>query len=209
MIRFLIADDHTVVRQGLERILLGEFPDAHFLQAGNAEEMLQLATDSALDLVISDLSMPGRSGLDVLHQIKELKPGLPVLILSIHPEEHYAVRALKAGASGYLSKDMAPEELIRAVHAVLSGRKYITPVVAEKLAEQLGHGHSNLPHELLSDREFAVFKLLAKGKSITDIAATLQLRGTTVSTYRARILEKMNLHNNADITMYAIEKKLL
>jgi len=209
MIRILIADDHSVVRQGLERILLKEFPSAQVTQATDGEDMVKKVMGSEWDLVISDLSMPGRSGLDAVQQIKEHFPRLPILILSVHPEEHYAIRVLKAGASGYLNKNMAPEELVNAVHRVLLGRKYITPSIAEKLAEQINEDNDQLPHEQLSDREFEVLKFLAAGKSLTEISAELSISATTVSTYRARVMAKMNMKTNADLTRYAISHNLL
>ncbi|MBS1932379.1 MAG: response regulator transcription factor [Bacteroidetes bacterium] len=207
--RILIADDHSVVRHGLERILLKEFPSAHIEHVADGDELLKKATQEKWDIIISDVSMPGKTGLEVIQQIKEQHPKLPMLMLSVHPEEHYAIRALKAGASGYLNKDMAPEELIKAARSVLLGKRYITPSLAEKLADQLGSNTSTLPHETLSDREFEVFKLLASGKSIQEIAALLFISSSTVSTYRSRILEKMGLKTNVDLTMYAIANKLL
>jgi two-component system, NarL family, invasion response regulator UvrY len=209
MIRILIADDHTVVRKGLRQILLEGFPNAHIEEVGDAEDMIKKVVSSEWDVVISDLSMPGRSGLEGLQQIKQINSRLPVLILSIHPEEQYAVRVLKAGASGYLSKDMAPDELVNAVQRVMLGKKYITASIAEKLASVLDHDADKAPHEILSDREFSVLKMLAAGKSVSDIAETLFLSVTTVSTYRARIMAKMNMKSNADLTLYAIEHKLL
>jgi len=209
MIRILIADDHSIVRQGLERILQKEFPAAVVEEAASGEEMLKMVIKADWDLVISDLSMPGKSGLEVLQHIKEFNPKLPVLILSIYPEEQYALRVLKAGASGYLNKAMAPEELIVAVHRVLSGKKYITPSIAEQLAENFDHFNNKLPHEYLSDREFEVMKLLAAGNSLTDISSRLSISSSTVSTYRARILEKMKLKSNADLTSYVINNHLL
>jgi two-component system, NarL family, invasion response regulator UvrY len=209
MIRILIADDHSIVRQGLERILLQEFPSAYIEQATDGEDMFRKVIRSEWSVVISDLTMPGKSGLEVLVQIKELYPKLPVLILSVHPEEHYAVRVLKAGASGYLSKNLAPEELVNAVHRVLIGRKYITPSIAEKLTEQFDKDNDKAVHEQLSNREFEVLKQLAAGKSVTEIANTLSVSPTTVSSFRARILIKMNLKTNADLTRYAITNNLL
>ncbi|MBS1566428.1 MAG: response regulator transcription factor [Bacteroidetes bacterium] len=209
MIRILIADDHFVVRHGLERILRKEFPSARIEEVADGEDMVKRVMESEWDLVISDLSMPGRNGLEALHQIKEHFPKLPILILSVHPEEQYAIRVLRAGASGYLNKDMAPEELINAVHRVLLGRKYITPTIAEKLAERMNGGDEQLPHEQLSDREFEVLKLLAAGKSLTDIGSMLSISPTTVGTYRARILAKMNFKTNADLTRYAVLHNLV
>ncbi|MEO6405645.1 MAG: response regulator transcription factor [Ferruginibacter sp.] len=209
MVRFLIADDHTIVRRGIRQILLEGFPTSHIEEVGDAEDMIKKIIQAEWDVVISDLSMPGRSGLEALQQIKQIRPKLPVLILSIHPEEQYALRVLKAGAAGYLSKDLAPDELVNAVQRVLLGKKYITASIAEKLASVLDNDSDKLPHEYLSDREFSVLKLLASGKSVSDIAETLFLSVTTVSTYRARIMAKMNMKSNADLTLYAIENKLL
>jgi DNA-binding NarL/FixJ family response regulator len=209
MLRILVADDHTVVRRGLRQILLEGFPGAAIEEVADAEDLVKQVMKLPWDVVISDLSMPGRSGLDALQQIKQLQPGLPVLILSIHPEDQYALRVLKAGASGYLSKDMAPDELVNAVQKVMLGKKYISAAVAEKLASALDQDNSKAPHESLSDREFSVLKMLAAGKSVSEIADSLFLSVTTVSTYRARILAKMNLKNNADLTLYAVEHKLL
>lgn len=209
MIRILVADDHTVVRRGLRQILLEGFPNALVEEVGDAEDLIKHVIKSDWDVVISDLSMPGRSGLDALQQIKQLYPNLPVLILSIHPEEQYALRVLKAGASGYLSKDMAPDELVIAVKKVMLGKKYITTSVAEKLAATLDQDHNKPLHEFLSDREFNVLKMLATGRSVSEIAESLFLSLTTVSTYRSRIMVKMNLKNNAELTLYAMEHKLL
>ncbi len=209
MLKILVADDHTVVRRGLRQILLEGFAGAAIEEVADAEDLVKKVMKADWDVVISDLSMPGRSGLDALQQIKQIKPNLPVLILSIHPEDQYALRVLKAGAAGYLSKDTAPDELVNAVQKVLLGKKYITPAVAEKLASTLDHDSDKETHEYLSDREFSVLKMLAAGKSVSEIAETLFLSVTTVSTYRARILAKMNMKNNADITLYAVEHKLL
>jgi two-component system, NarL family, invasion response regulator UvrY len=209
MLRILIADDHTVVRKGLKQILLEEFPSSVIEEVPDAEQLIKKVMTAQWDIVVSDLSMPGRSGLDALHQIKHSHPDLPVLILSIHPEEHYALRVLKAGASGYLSKDSAPDELVKAVQRVLLGKKYISSTVAEKLATSFTTDGDKLLHEHLSDREFDVMKLLASGKSVSDIAESLSLSVTTVSTYRARIMTKMNLKTNSDLTKYAIENNLL
>lgn len=209
MLGILIADDHTVVRKGLRQILLDEFPTAAIEEVGDAETLIQKVMTATWDVVVSDLSMPGRSGLDALQQIKISHPNLPVLILSIHPEEQYALRALKSGASGYLSKDTAPDELVKAVQRVLLGKKYIPQGLAEKLANNFSAGGVLSPHETLSDREFDVMKLLANGKSISEIADILSLSATTLSTYRARVMVKMNLKSNADLTRYAIENKLI
>lgn len=209
MLRILIADDHSVVRKGLRQILLDEFPTAKIEEVADAEELIKKVMHDKWDVVVSDLSMPGRSGLDALQQIKLSFPQLPVLILSIHPEEQYALRALKSGASGYLSKDTAPDELVKAVQKVLLGKKYISQSIAEKLADNFSSDTTLFPHESLSDREFDVMKLLANGKSVSEIADMLSLSVTTVSTYRARIMVKMNLRSNSDLTKYALENKLI
>ena len=207
--KVLVADDHAIIRKGLKQILLDEYPFGEIEECANAEELVQKANDGKWDVIISDISMPGRSGLEALQQIRLSHPRLPVLILSMHPEEQYAIRALKAGASGYCSKDLAHEELVNAVRRVLTGKKYITPSLAETLATQLEEENLPEPYKRLSDREFDVFKLLAAGKSISDIADNLSLSTTTISTYRARILVKMNLKTNADLIRYALEKKLI
>ncbi|MFC4262729.1 response regulator [Ferruginibacter yonginensis] len=209
MIRILIADDHIVVRRGLRQILIEGFSNVEIEEVGDAELLIKNVIKFDWDVIISDLSMPGRSGLDALQQIKQIKPSIPVLILSIHPEEQYALRVLKAGASGYLSKDMAAEELVGAVQKVMLGKKYITASVAEKLATLLDQDSNKPLHEYLSDREFSVLKQLASGKSVSEIAEALFLSVTTVSTYRARIMVKMNLKNNAELTLYAMEHHLL
>lgn len=209
MIRILIADDHTVVRKGLRQILAKEFTDAEIEDVPDAEELIKKLLRGKWDVVISDLSMPGKSGLDALQYIRQQYPGLPVLILSIHPEEQYAIRVLKAGAAGYLSKDTAPEELVNAVKRVLMGKKYITVTMAEKIADAFNRSSDKKPHELLSDREFEVFKMIAAGKAVSEIADLLSLSVTTVSTYRARIMAKMNMKSNANLTLYAIENNLL
>ena len=208
MIKILIADDHIIVRKGLRQILLEEFPSAHIREVSDAEELVKKVITDKWDVVISDLSMPGRSGLDALHQIKESHPKLPVLILSIHPEDQYAIRVLKAGAAGYLNKGLAAEELVKAVRRVLGGKRYISSAVADKLADSLHQNHDKESHELLSNREFDVMKLLAAGKSITEIAESMSLSITTVSTYRFRIMIKMQMKTNADLTRYVMDHQL-
>lgn len=209
MIRILIADDHAIVRKGLKQLLLEEFPTAKVEESGDAEDLINKATQSQWDVVICDMSMPGRSGLDALRQIRQTSPSLPVLIMSMHPEDQYALRVLKAGASGYLNKESIHDELIKAIRTVLLGKKFITPSIAEKLAEAFDTDTGHQLHESLSDREFDVFKLLATGKSVSEIASQLSLSVTTVSTYRARIMEKMSMRSNADLTRYALEKSLI
>lgn len=209
MKRILIADDHTIVRKGLRQILAEEFTDAQIEEVPDADELVKKVIKEKWDVVISDLTMPGKSGLEAMGEIKQLFPELPVLILSIHPEEQYAIRALRAGAAGYLSKDTAPDELVNAVHRVLQGKKFITLSVAEKIADSFNLDTDKMLHERLSDRELNVFKMIASGKSVTEIAETLSLSATTVSTYRSRIMTKMNMKTNANLTLYAIENGLL
>ena len=209
MIKILIADDHAVVRKGLKQILLEEYPSAKIGEVSDAESLLAEITKDNWNIVICDMNMPGRSGLDALTQIKQIAPQLPVLIMSMYPEDQYALRVLKAGASGYLGKDNIHDDIIKAVQTLQLGKKFITPTIAEKLANALGQDTSLQPHELLSDREFDVFKQLASGKAVSDIAVQLSLSATTVSTYRSRIMEKMQMRTNAELTRYAIEKKLI
>lgn len=208
MRRFIIADDHSIVRRGIREIIQDAYPDALIQEAGDAETLLQMVSQQTPDLVITDLSMPGRSGLDAIQQIRQIHPRLPVIVLSMYPEDQYAVRALKSGAAGYLNKETAPDELVNAISQVLQGKKYITGTVAEKLYALLNMG-TQPPYQLLSDREFEVFKQIASGKSISQIADQLSLSATTISTYRARILEKLDLKTNADLTRYAMEMHLL
>lgn len=208
MTRFIIADDHSIVRRGIREIIQDAYPDALIQEAGDAETLLHMVSQHPPDLVITDLSMPGRSGLDAIQQIRQMHPRLPVIVLSMHPEDQYAVRALKSGAAGYLNKETAPDELVTAIRQVLQGKKYITGAVAEKLYGLLDGGPKP-PYQLLSDREFEVFKQIASGKSITQIAEQMSLSTTTISTYRARILEKLDLKTNADLTRYAMEMDLL
>jgi two-component system invasion response regulator UvrY len=209
MIRALIADDHAVVRQGLKQIL-GDTPE--MLVAGEAttgQEVLDKVRAEPWDVVVLDISMPDRSGLDVLKQLRSERPKLPVLVLSMHSEDQYAMRVLKAGASGYLTKDSAPDELVKAIRKVVSGGRYVSSFLAEKLAFEIGTDSSRLPHETLSDREFQVLRLIAAGKSVTEIAAELYLSVKTVSTYRARLLRKMNLGTNAELIHYAMQNHLI
>lgn len=208
MIRILIADDHTIVRKGILQILKTDFSTAFIDEASTAEELIEKSIKGNWDIIVTDISMPGRSGLDALQQIKISKPSVPVLILSMYPEEQYALRVLKAGASGYLNKEVAPDQLITAIKEILSGRKYITPSVAETLTAHLIKDNVKLPHQYLSNREFEVMKLLASGKSISEIADLLMLSISSVSTYRARIFLKMNVSNTAALTLYVLEHKL-
>lgn len=207
--RILITDDHAVVRQGLKQILAAEFKKAEFGEAGNAHESLKRVTESQWDVVILDVTMPGRSGLEVLKDIKQLRPKLPVLMLSMHPEDQFAVRMLKAGASGYMTKESAPEELVGAVRKVISGGRYVSPALAEKMASYLSIDVQTPPHERLSDREFLVLRMIASGKTVGAIAKDLSLSVKTISTYRTRILEKTGMANNAELTHYAIQNHLV
>ena len=209
MAKILLADDHTIVRRGLRQIILEKYPLAFIDEVSNGETLLKKIISEDWDIVISDIVMPGRSGLDILDQVKKIKPKLPILIISIHSEQLYALRVLKAGAAGYLKKDMAPEELIKAIQTLMSGKRYITPSVAEWLTDFVTTDQNRELHELLSDREFEVFKFIAAGKSITEIGERMSLSPSTVSTYRSRVLLKMNLKTNADLTMYATKKNLL
>jgi len=206
--KILIADDHAVVREGLKQILTGVPGVKEINGACDGFELLEKVKEKNYDIVVLDISMPGKSGLEVLKELKTLKPKLPVLILSIYPEGQYAVRVLKAGASGYLTKDSASEELVNAVEKIYLGQKYITPSLAEKLADFSWEG-DKLPHEKLSDREFEVFKMIAAGKTVKEIADKLFISVKTVSTYKIRIFEKMNMESRSDITSYAIKNKLI
>jgi len=207
MLRILIADDHEIVRTGLKQILREEYPFALIEDAEDGNVLLEKALNAHWDIVISDLAMPGVNGIDALKKIKENSPSCPVLILSMYPEDQYAIRVVKAGASGYLSKDMAQEELINAVRKILSGKKYLNPSIADQLMSDSGT-HS-MPHDILSERELIVLKMIGAGKTTSDISQVLNLSPTTVSTYRSRILEKMNMKSNAEITRYVIENHLL
>jgi DNA-binding NarL/FixJ family response regulator len=205
MIRVLITDDHPIVRKGLMQIVANE-ADMTVTEAGTGSEALGLIDTEDFNLVLLDLSMPGLSGLEVLSQIRTRRPQLPVLVLSAHAEAEFAVRIIKAGASGYLNKHLAPEELVTAIRRVLTGRKYIGAAVAELIADSLGK--DEVAHASLSDREFQVMLLIAAGKTVSEIAQELALSVKTVSTYRTRILEKMNLKNNAELMRYVVENKI-
>lgn len=207
--RILITDDHAVVRQGLKQILAEEFKRAEFGEAASAAEAIDRVWKENWDVVVLDITMPGRSGLEVLKEIKKSKPKLPVLVLSMHPEDQFAVRLLKIGASGYMTKESAPNELVGAVKKVMAGGRYISGSLAEKMASYLAIDVQTPPHERLSDREFLVLRLIASGKTPTQIAKELGLSVKTISTYRMRILEKMDMANNAELTHYAIQNSLV
>ena len=209
MIKILIADDHPVVRKGLKDIIQATSDMTVSGEASKGQEVLENVKRIDFDVVVLDIAMPGRSGLDILKELKSGKPELPVLILSIHPEEQYAVRVLKAGASGYLTKDSAPDELITAIREVSRGKKYISASLAEKLAYDLEIGAGKPLHETLSDREYEVMCRIASGKTVKEIAEELYLSVKTISTYRSRILEKMKMRSSAELTHYAIKLGLV
>lgn len=209
MTRILIADDHAILRKGLRRILTEINEGYDIDEASNGYEVIEKIRERDYDLILLDISMPGLSGLDALKQIKAENPKLPVLILTMHPEEQYALRSLKAGASGYLTKESVPDELMNAIRKILRGGKYISNSLAERLAFAIDEKTEKQPHELLSDREYQVFCLIAAGKGLTEIAEEMSLSVKTVSTYRSRILEKMKMKSNAELIHYAIKNKLV
>jgi DNA-binding NarL/FixJ family response regulator len=209
MLKILIADDHAIVRAGLKQVL-ADTPDMTVTdEAGATEEAIRKALDGDFDVVVLDISMPGRGGLEVLQQIKSQKPKLPVLVLSMHPEEQYALRVLKAGAAGYLTKESVTEELIDAIRKVSNGMKYVSPDLAQEIAFALDSDTERPIEETLSDREFQVLCMIASGKTPSEIAEELSLSVKTVSTYRSRILEKMRMKSNAELTNYAIKNNLV
>jgi DNA-binding NarL/FixJ family response regulator len=209
MIRVLIADDHAILRRGLKEILVRELEAVICGEAEDAQQVLAQVQNHEWDLVILDITMPGRSGLDALKDMKALRPKLPVLVLSMHPEDQYGKRILRAGASGYMNKESAPEELIKAIRKVLAGGLYVSPFLAEKLAFDLSENAGKPIHEILSDREFEVLRMIASGKTVSQIAEELHLSVATVSTYRARILEKMNMTTTAELMHYALRNQLV
>lgn len=208
--RILIADDHTIVREGIKLLLVESYPFADIVDVSDSVDLMKLVYKEKWDVVICDISMPpGDSGLEAIKQIKEHAPRLPVIILSMHAPDQYAVRAIKAGAMGYLTKGAATLELVKAVNTVLSGKKYLSADVAGVLADAFENSNVSNSVESLSDREFEVFKLLASGKSISEIAKQLILSTNTVSTFRARVFEKMGFHNNLELIRYAVNNKLI
>jgi len=207
--RILIADDHAVVRHGLKQILADEFKRAEFGEARNGQEVLNRVWKERWDVIVLDITMPGRGGLEVLKEIKKSRPKVPVLVLSMHPEDQFAVRVLKAGASGYMTKETAPEELVGAIRKVVAGGRHISPSLGEIMAAYLTVKTDKPPHELLSNREFQVLRQIASGKTVSEIARELSLSVRTVSTYRTRILEKMGLKTNAELTHYAFQNQLV
>lgn len=209
MMRILIADDHAVVRKGLRQILEEASDIVVGGEASNGREVLEKIRVGGWDALVLDITMPGQTGLEVLKEVKQEAPRLPVLMLSMHAQEQYAARVLKAGASGYLPKESAPEELIKAIRKVCSGGKYVSADQAEKLIYLFDNTSDKAPHELLSDREFEVLRAIASGRTVSQIAAEVRLSVKTVSTYRARILEKMRMKTNAELTTYAVRNGLV
>lgn len=209
MIKVLIADDHAIVRQGLKQILAETLDMTVAGEADNGTDALRKIREGEWDVVLLDVNMPGKNGIDTLKQIREECPRLPVLMLSMYPEDQYAVRLIKAGAAGYMTKETAPELLVDAIRRVASGKKYLSPAVAELLADELDSGTQGQPHELLSDREYQVLLAIASGKTVSEIAEIMVLSAKTISTYRTRILEKMRMKTSAELTHYAIKNGLV
>lgn len=209
MVRILIIDDHEVVREGVKQIVRERGGEATFGEASTAAEALALVREQDWDIVVLDLSLDGRGGLELLKEMKDLRPRLPVLVLSMHAEEQYARRAFKAGAEGYVTKDRPRADLADAIGTVVSGGRYVTRALAERLVGNYRNNTDRPPHEALSDREFEVLRLIASGKTVGEIAETLCLSDRTISTYRSRLLEKMGLTTNAALTHYAVTNKLV
>lgn len=209
MIKVLIADDHTIVRDGLRRLVDAESDMAVAGEAQNGNEVLEMVRHAPVDVVLLDISMPGRNGLETLKELKRQHPSIAAIILSMHPKDQYAVRVLRAGASGYITKESAPEELIQAIRKAFAGEKFISPDVAELLADYIERGETGEPHRVLSDREFEVFRKIAQGKTVTQISKELFLSVKTVSTYRTRVVEKTGLTTNAAIVQYCRDHKIV
>jgi two-component system, NarL family, invasion response regulator UvrY len=209
MTRVLIVDDHEIVRRGLKQILADEFSDLQIAEAGDAQQALEAARQQAWDIVLLDINMPGRNGLEALGDLKALRPGMPVVVLTAFPEADFAIQSFKLGASGYVNKQSASDELLAAIRKALAGGRYLTPSLAETLAASLAGGMSNAPHEALSTRELQVLRLIASGKTIREIAAQLSLSEKTIGTYRARLSGKMGLTTNVELTRYALQHKLV
>ncbi len=203
--KILLADDHDVVRRGLKQILEEEFAGVKFGEASNARDALAMVNREPWDALILDINMPGKSGLDAMKELKARRPKMQILVLSVQPEDQYAIPVLKAGAAGYLCKDSASTELVNAFKKIIAGGKYVSPAIAEKLADSVGASKEKAPHEKLSLREFQVLRLLTSGKAIGDIARDLKLSAQAVSTYRSRILKKLNVTNNSELIRYAIK----
>lgn len=209
MIRILVADDHAIVRRGLRQIVADESDMQVVGEAQTTQEILDLARQEEWDVTVLNISMPGRGGFEALKALKQTHSKRPVLVLSMYPEDQFAVRAFRVGAAGYMTKESAPEELVQAIRKVVRGGKYVSPSLAEKLAAELGEDAERPPHEALSEREYHVLCLLASGKTVTQIAAEMSLSVKTISTYRVRLLEKMRMKTNAEVTRYAIEHRLV
>jgi two-component system invasion response regulator UvrY len=209
MIRVLLADDHAILRRGLKEILVRELDEVTCGEAEDAQQALTEVQSHGWDLVILDITMPGRSGLDLLGDLQRMQPKLPILVLSMHAEDQYGKRVLKAGAAGYMNKESAPEELIKAIQKVLAGGRYVSPTLAEKLALALHQDAGRPAHETLSSREFEILRMIASGKTVSQIAGELHLSPTTVSTYRTRILGKMNMTTTAELIRYALQTHLV
>ena len=207
--KILIADDHAIVRHGLKQILADEFKRASFGEARNGQEVLDSVWKQDWDVIVLDITMPGRSGLEVLKEIKKARPRMPVLVLSMHPEDQFAMRVLKSGASGYMTKESAPGELVGAVKKIMAGGRHISNSVAELMASYITMDSTRPPHEQLSNREFQVMRMIASGKTVSEIARMLSLSVRTISTYRARILEKTGMKTNAELTHYAFQHSLV
>lgn len=209
MINVVVVDDHAVVREGLKRIIAETGGMTVSGEAADGYEAMQVLKKQPCDVVLLDITMPNKSGLDLLKELHAESPRLPVLVLSMHPEDQYAVRVLRAGAAGYVTKESAPVKLVQAIKKVVRGGKYVSPSLAEKLVYDLGRETDKAPHEILSDREYQVLCMIASGKTVTNIAEDLALSVKTISTYRVRILEKLKMNNNAEITRYAIKEGLV
>lgn len=209
MIKILIADDHPLILKGL-KILIDDEPDMKVVaEARDGKEAIDLLKNNKYDIAVIDISMPKKSGIEVLENIKYEKIDIPILILSVYPEEQYAMRLIKSGASGYLTKDSAPDELVKAIRKICDGGKYISDIFTTKIVNTISEPETDKPHELLSNREYRVMCLLAMGKSLKEIGRELNITNKTVSTYRTRLLEKMKLKTNAELTKYAMENKLI
>ncbi|MDX9714778.1 MAG: response regulator transcription factor [Dissulfurispiraceae bacterium] len=209
MIKILVADDHAILRRGIKQIISDTLDMTVAAEASNGQEVMQQLAKNCFDVVLLDISMPGKSGLDVIKEIRILKPALPVLILSMYPEDQYAIRLLKSGASGYLTKESAPSELVKAIRKVARGGKYVSSTLAEKIAHYFGDSSKEALHESLSNREYQVMLMIASGLTPTEIAQKLFLSVKTISTFRSRILDKMNMKNNSELTHYVISNKLI
>ena len=209
MYKFLIADDHAIVRKGLVQLIREEFYEAEIAEATDSNEVYEKVKSQIWDVILLDISMPGRNGLDILKQLRAEGIKAPILMLSMHPEEQYAIRVLKAGASGFLNKESANAELVLAIQKVLTGRKYISASLAEKLADNAGDKSDKALHESLSDREMQVLQMLASGKTVSEVGIEISLSVNTISTYRARLLEKLSLNNNAELTRYALDNGMV